>query len=710
MSLKVKEEIQKQLDANFIKPIKHPEWLANVVVVPKKDGRVRVCIDFRDLNAASPKDYFPLPHIDVLVDSTAGHAMFSFMDGFSGYNQILMSANDMPKTSFITPWGTFCYRAMPFGLKNAGATYQRAATTILHDLIHNTVEVYVDAMIVKSHDRGNHVEELKSFFDRIRKYNLRLNPQKCMFGVTSGKLLGFVVSQDGIKVDSDKVKAIQELPPPKTEKEIRGFLGRIQYISRFISQLTTRCEPIFKLLKKNVPKKWNDECQASFDSMKEYLSNPPVLMPPKPGQPLILYLTITETAMGALLAQYQEGTKKEVAIYYLSKKFLEYETRYTAGTGLHRPHICHKKATTSSTSPHHVPYLQTRSHQSVKGRAISEALADGPISGDEFDDDFPDENIFTINVSKWKMYFDGASNRKGNGAGVLLIDPHGIHIPFAVKLGFPTTNNTAEYEACIYGIKASLAAGAKHLTVYGDSNLIISQTIGAWRVRDERLQMYSDYVQQFIPYFDDIDFKHLPREQNNFTDALANLAVNLTWEENVKIQSVKIVENEFPVIEFENMIALLIQEDEEDPWYIDIKKFLIEGQYPEGSHKKDRLAIRRLAAHFIMLKEQLYHKGFDGIPQLCIYGEQTQRIMKEVHRGECGPHMNGRMLARKILRAGYYWTTLESDCVHFVRACKKCQIFANVNHMPPVSLNNLTSPWPFSSWGIDIIGQIHPKA
>ncbi|XP_021854133.2 uncharacterized protein [Spinacia oleracea] len=404
MSLKVKEEIQKQLDANFIKPIKHTGWLANVVVVPKKDGRVRVCIDFRDLNSSSPKDYFPLPHIDVLVDR---------------YNQILMSANDMPKTSFITPWGTFCYREMPFGLKNAGATYQRAATTILHDLIHNTVEVYVDDMIVKSHDRGNHVEALNSFFDRIRKYNLRLNPHKCMFGVTSGKLLGFVVSQDGIKVDSGK---------------------------------------------------------------------------------------------------------------------------------------------------------------SVKGRAISEALDDGPISGDEFKDDFPDDNIFTINVSKWKMYFDGASNRKGNGAGVLLIDPHGIHIPFAVKLSFPTTNNTAEYEACIYGIKAALAAGAKHLTMYGDSNLIISQTIGAWRVRDERLQMYSDYVQQFIPYFDNIDFKHLPREKNNFTDALANLAVNLTWEENVKIQSVTIVENESPVIEFENMIVSLIQEDEGDPWYIDIKKFLIDGQ------------------------------------------------------------------------------------------------------------------------------------
>ncbi|XP_021866129.2 uncharacterized protein [Spinacia oleracea] len=268
--------------------------------------------------------------------------------------------------------------------------------------------------------------------------------------------------------------------------------------------------------------------------------------------------------------------------------------------------------------------IQCVNPKSVKGRATSEALADGPISGDESDDDFPDENIFNINISKWKTYFDGASNRKGNGAGVLLIDPHGIHIPFAVKLSFPTTNNTAEYEACIYGIKAALAAGEKHLTVYGDSNLIISQTIG-----------HGEFAMRDCKY------------------ALANLAVNLTWEENVKIQSVTIVENEFPVIEFENIIASLIQEDGEDPWYIDIKKFLINGQYPEGSHKKDQLAIRRLAAHFIMLKQQLYHKGFDRTPQLCIYGEKTQRVMEEVHGGECGPPMNGRMLARKILRAGY---------------------------------------------------------
>ena len=143
-----------------------------MVPVLKKDGKVRMCVDFRDLNKASPKDDFPLPHIDVLVDNTTGHALLLFMDGFLGYNQIKMALEDMEKTSFITPWGTYCYKVMPFGLKNAGATYQRAATTLLHDLIHKEVEVYVDDMIVKSKDREWHILALRKFFERIQFYRL----------------------------------------------------------------------------------------------------------------------------------------------------------------------------------------------------------------------------------------------------------------------------------------------------------------------------------------------------------------------------------------------------------------------------------------------------------------------------------------------------------------------------------------------------------
>ena len=157
IALKIKEEVTKQLDAGFIKVSNYPEWVANIVPVAKKDGRVRMCVDFRDLNKASPKDDFPLPHIDILVDNTAEHALLSFIDGYAGYNQILMAEEDMEKTTFITPWGTYCYTVMPFGLKNAGATYQRTATTLLHDMIHKEIEVYVDDMIVKSKDRRGHL-------------------------------------------------------------------------------------------------------------------------------------------------------------------------------------------------------------------------------------------------------------------------------------------------------------------------------------------------------------------------------------------------------------------------------------------------------------------------------------------------------------------------------------------------------------------------
>src|SRR4051812_11323938 len=329
MAQKIKEEVEKQFNAGFLKVVNYPPWIANIVPVPKKDGKVRMCVDYRDLNRASPKDDFPLPHIDVFLDNTAQFSVFSFMDGFSGYNQITMAPKDMEKTTFITPWGTFCYKVMPFGLKNAGATYQRAMVTLFHDMIHKEIEVYVDDMIAKSHTEEEHLVHLKKLFERLRKFRLRLNPNKCTFGVRSGKFLGFIVSEKGIEVDPAKVKDIQEMPEPRTEKQVRGFLGRLNYIARFISHLTATCEPIFKLLRKNQAIKWDDNCQKAFDKVKEYLQEPPILMPLVEGRPLIMYLTVLENSMGCVLGQHDESNRKEHAIYYLSKKFTDCESRYS---------------------------------------------------------------------------------------------------------------------------------------------------------------------------------------------------------------------------------------------------------------------------------------------------------------------------------------------------------------------------------------------
>ena len=216
---------------------------------------------------------------------------------------------------------------MPFGLKNAGATYQRAATTLFHDMMHRDVEVYVDGMIVKSWNRADHLAALQRFFDRIRQFRLRLNPKKCTYWVTSGKLLGHMVSERGIEVDPDKIKAILDTPAPRIEKEVRGFLGRLMYISRFIARLIDICEPIFRLLRKSQRTVWDDQCQRAFEKIKEYLLSPPVLVPPTPGHPLLLYLSVSDIALGCMLAQLDD-LGKERAIYYLSKRMLEYKTRY----------------------------------------------------------------------------------------------------------------------------------------------------------------------------------------------------------------------------------------------------------------------------------------------------------------------------------------------------------------------------------------------
>ncbi|PKI67593.1 hypothetical protein CRG98_012016 [Punica granatum] len=315
------------------------------IPVEKKDGRVRVCVDYRDLNKASPKDNFPLPHIDVLVDNTACHAQFSFMGGFSGYNQIRMAEKDKLKTTFTTMWGTFCNRVMPFGLKNAGATYQRAM------------------------------------------------------------LLGFVVSERGIKVDPDKVKAIKELPLPSTVREVRGFLGRLNYIARFIANLTDKCQPLFRLLCKNAVMEWDHELHRQ--------------------------------SLGCMLGQENESTRTERAIYYLSKKFTEGESIYPKIEKMCCALVWVMQRLRQYTLYHTI-------------RLLSKAdplryLLDSPSS--------------MRNIAKWRCQLTEYDIE----VGAVLISPDGRHYKVAAKVDFSCTNKVAEYEACILGLQAAIDFKVKEL-------------------------------------------------------------------------------------------------------------------------------------------------------------------------------------------------------------------------------------------------------
>ncbi|WRX22822.1 Ribonuclease H domain - like 10 [Theobroma cacao] len=317
--------------------------------------------------------------------------------------------------------------------------------------------------------------------------------------------------------------------------------------------------------------------------------------------------------------------------------------------------------------------------------------------------EFLDEDLMSIcqtsgeksGKKNWKMFFDGASNALGHGIGVLLVSPEGDHYPVIAKLNFYCTNNVAEYEACVMGLQVAIERKIHILEVFEDSAL----------TRDSKLVRYHKYVSTLIENFDKICFTYLPREENQMAYALATLAAMFKVGTNVKIQPIMINLRECPTHCFS-----VEEEIDGKPWYHDIVHYLKFQQYPDQSSENDKKTIRRLAMNFFLDGNILYKRSRDQMLLRCVDSAEARRIVKKVHERICGTHASGHKLARQVMRAGYYWLTLETDCIDFARKCHKCQIYADRIHILANSLHVLTSPWPFSMWGMDVIGLITPKA
>ena len=234
------------------------------MVVKKKSGKWRVCLDFTDLNKACPKDPFPMPKIDQLVDATVGHPRMSFLDAFQGYHQIPLALDDQEKTTFVTPIENYHYKVMPFGLKNAGFTYQRMMTRMFESQLGKNIEIYMDDMVVKSKVVSEHLGDLGDILEVLRKYKLRLNTSKCSFGVGSGKFLGYKVTHKGIEVNPNQIKAINNLQSPRNPKEVQKLTGMATALNRFISRSADRCRPFFLLINKWKGFEWIEKCALTF--------------------------------------------------------------------------------------------------------------------------------------------------------------------------------------------------------------------------------------------------------------------------------------------------------------------------------------------------------------------------------------------------------------------------------------------------------------
>ena len=320
----VKAEITKMLDAGIIYPIERTTWVSPIVVVPKKSGQIRICVDYRQVNEATIKDNYPVPYIEHLLERVAGAEAYSFIDGFSGYNQISVVPEDQHKTAFATEFGTFAYKQMPFGLTSALSTYQRAADHIFATRLRQGVESYVDDLCCHSKWHA-HLALLRSTFEKCREYRLSLNPLKCQFWVKHGLILGHVVSRHGISTDEAKVKLILDMPPPTNEKQLQGFMGYAGYYRRFIKMFADKARPLYALLKQY---SWTEECTRSFELLKECLTKAPILRSPDWNKEFHVHTDTSAFAIGAVLVQPGEGAL-DLPITFASRQLNSAEQNYS---------------------------------------------------------------------------------------------------------------------------------------------------------------------------------------------------------------------------------------------------------------------------------------------------------------------------------------------------------------------------------------------
>ncbi|XP_024177714.1 uncharacterized protein LOC112183573 [Rosa chinensis] len=522
-------------------------------MVPKKSlGSWCLCVDYTNLNRACPKDSFPLPRIDQLIDSTAGYWLLNFMDVFSGYNQIQMNPADEEHNAFTTDKGLYCYQVMPFRLKNAGATYQRLVNSMFVEVIGTIME-------------------------------------KCIFGVEVGKFLGYIISHKGI--EPEKVQAILDMISPTYRNEVQSLTGKVAALSRFISRLTDKCTPFFKLLKTQHVEviARTTEHEAVFLYLKAYLAEVPLLYKPVPGEMLYIYLEASSIAVSsALIRKYSDC---EYSVYYSGKGYTGAESRY--------PDI--EKITLALLAIELGELnIKYQPRTAIKGQAaanfISESIPSHNPTPRSPKLPAPDPPP----PSTWRLYVDGASNKKTSGAGILLISPDDQVYEYALKFAFKASNNTAEYETLIAGLQIAWELGIQHLHIFSDSQLVVNQ---------------------------------IPRAKNDKADALARIAAT-SPSPTYGATKVEILERPSTCKTMSEIFTVDHIASLMDP----ILKYMVDGLTPDDKVEAQRLQLR--SARYTIMNGKLYSRSHCFPNLKCVTPEDGHKIMKDIHAGVWSPEHN----------------------------------------------------------------------
>ncbi|GJW10703.1 reverse transcriptase domain-containing protein [Tanacetum coccineum] len=543
----IQAEVHKLVEVGIMLEVYYHDWLSNPVMVKKHDGSWRMCVDFTDLNKACPQDCYPLLEIDWKVESLYGYPFKCFLDVYKGYHQIQMAESDEEKTTFHTSQGVYCYTKMPFGLKNADATYQRLVDKAFDSQVGRNIEVYVDDLVIKSHTKAKMLRDINETFHTLRKINMKLNPKKCTFGAVEGMFLGYMITPEGIKPCPSKTEAVLQLPSPRTIKEVQSLNG--------------------KLASLNSDFHWTPKAEQAFKQLKKHLSELPLLVAPKPKEELIVYLSASPGAISAVLIT-ERGTVQTI-VYFLSHALQGPELNYTPMKKLVLSLVfAAKRLRSVMLGEHNIMY---RPRTSVKGQILADFLVEKP------DESLSDTPMVEVLQEPWILFTDGSS--------------------------FTASNNEAEYEALIAGLQIAAQMGVRNVHVSIDSKLVANQVLGTYVAKEENMVKYLEKTKSLISGFANFSISQVPRSKNKKADALSKIALtnfaHLSKQVLVEILKEKSIQ--------EGEVATAVEE-EGPTWMTPIMEYLKDGTLPGDRKEASKLRIK--ARQYELLDGILYKRSF----------------------------------------------------------------------------------------------------